>query len=129
MDEGESRIVLREALAIRLAQRGASNDNGLAAIESGDRQRAHAAEPRCTVRYGERPPPPHLLAVRRLVAAVSPHDPRPNRPGQSPSNGRLPGPRRPDEHDRSRKVSHAAHLVDTNRFSSSWMGPFAILSA
>src|SRR2546428_5612269 len=107
MDKDEPRIVLREQLAVRLTQRGAGNDDGLAGIESLEGQRAHSVEPWRAVSICECLASPHLLHIRRGVYVISVHEPYANLTGQFLSDGRLSGSRGSDEHDRAWKVSHA----------------------
>jgi hypothetical protein len=101
MDEDEPRIVLRETLAVSLAQRGAGHDDGFGRIERVDRQRAHTVEPGCTVGVGQGLASPHFFDARRRMRVIGVHEPGANRAGQSRADGCLTGASRPDDHDRT----------------------------
>ena len=108
MDKDEPRIVRREPLAVRLAQRGAGNNDGLAGIESLEGQRAHSVEPGRTVGVCECLASPHLLDARRRVRVICVHEPRANLTSEFHSDGRLSGARGSDEHDGAWSTSHVA---------------------
>ena len=105
MDKDEPRIGLRDPVAVRLAQRRAGNDDGLAGIESLERQCAYSVEPWRTVGVCECLASPHPLDARRRVQVISLHERRTNRRGESLSDNRLSASRGSDEHDRAWKVS------------------------